>query len=236
MHQLKVVGIVWCLVLAGGCKKKTKTEGEPAAGSGSAAMGSAGSDTGSSAGSAVAGSAAEGSAGSAAAGSAGSAAAGSAAADTGTVEPAKTCSPKAWKEKTGLFCVDVPDFKAGKPEDYLDGDGVKIKFKRAAAGDKPELMFTVTWRKKTTDANAESIAMAGNMETDFKNNKGEEQGKFAGGKGRYVVFARKPEEKSHQLYAVVNGNKHAYNCEASSYDKPIEPELIAACKAVIATD
>jgi hypothetical protein len=237
MHQLKYVVLVSCLVLSGACKKKNQAaESGSAAGSGSSGSAAAGSAAaGSAAAGSAAGSAAE---GSAAAGSAaaGSAAAGSAAADTGAVEPLKTCSPKAWKEKSGLFCVDAPDFKAGKPEDYLDGDGVRIYFKREAKDGKPELMFGVTWRKKTDDANAEALGLAGSMESDFKNNKGEEQGKFAGGKGYYVVWARKPEEKSHTLHAVVNGKKHAYNCEASSYDAPIAPELIAACKALIPTD
>ena len=204
----------------GGCKKK-KTEPTPEPGPASAAAGST-TMAGSAAGSAPAGSAA------------GSAAAGSAA---DVVEPAKTCSATAWKEKSGLFCVDAPDFKAGKPEDYLDGDGWRIYFKREAKDDKPELMFQVTWRKKLdVDASVEAVGLAGSMESDCKNNTCEEQGKYHGGKGRYVVFARKDDDKSHKMYAVVQGNKHAYSCEASSYEKPIAPEQIAGCKSLIPTD
>jgi len=224
MHHLRFVVIASCLVLSGACKKKQE---QPATGSGSAPMG-AGSATGSS-GSSASGSSA---AGTNEAGSAGSAAPGSA---TAKVEEAKTCSAKAWKQKGGLFCVDAPGFTAGKEEPYLDGDGLQIYFKKEAADGKPELMFNVTWLLKG-DPNADAITSAANMENDYKNNKGEDQGAFAGGKGRFVMFSRKDSEKSHKLYTVVQGKKHSYHCEANSYDAPIAPEQLEGCKSVIPTD
>jgi hypothetical protein len=220
MKTITIVAVCFGVAMAGTGCKKDQSKKEDSTGTGTAA----------SAGSAGAGSTATGSA------TAGSATAGSAGPAADTAEPAKTCSATAWKEKSGLFCVDAPGFAAGAPEDYLDGDGVRIYFKRAAADGKPELTFTVTWSKKTDDANAEAITAAANMESDFKNNKGESQGKFAGGKGRYFVFARKDDDKSHKLYTVVNGKQHAYNCEASSYGSPIAPELIEGCKSLIPTD
>ena len=78
--------------------------------------------------------------------------------------------------------------------------------------------------------------MAGSMDADYQNNKGEDKGSFAGGKGRYIVFARKDDEKSHKMYAVVQSKKHAFYCDASSYDAPIAPEVVAACKSVTPTD
>ena len=59
-----------------------------------------------------------------------------------------------------------------------------------------------------------------------------------GGKGTYVVFARNydNDNKSHQMYSIAQGNEHAYNCEASSYDVPITAEIVAACKSLTPTD
>jgi hypothetical protein len=160
---------------------------------------------------------------------------GSAATATTKTEEAKTCSATAWKQSAGLFCVDAPGFIAGKEEPYNDGDGLRIYFKKEAADGKPEMMFNVTWLLKG-DPKADAITSAANMENDLKNNTSEGQGAFAGGKGRFFVFARKDNDKSHKLYAVVQGNKHAYQCEASSFGTPIAPEQIEGCKSVIPTD
>lgn len=51
-----------------------------------------------------------------------------------------------------------------------------------------------------------------------------------------LMFVRAPNKKSYQLYSVVQGNKAAYKCGADSYDAPIAPEVIAACKTLMATD
>jgi hypothetical protein len=159
------------------------------------------------------------------------------AAGSGTPAPS-ACSPTAWKEPGGLLCVDAPGFTPGaleKNENMGPEDPqMRIYFKKPQDAGKPELMLQVSWFPKRDASTA--LATASNMESDYKNNKGEDKGKFTGDKGAYVVFARKDDNKAHQLYAVVQGNKHAYECECSSYDAPIAAELIAACKSVTPTD
>jgi hypothetical protein len=157
------------------------------------------------------------------------------AAPAANAEPAKTCSDKAWKHPSGLFCVDAPGFAAGKEEDYLDGDGRRIYFKKEAADGKPEVMFNVTWQPKR-DPVEHALSVSGSMDSDYKNNTGEAKGAYAGGKGRFVMFASKDDEKSKKLYTIVQGNKHTYSCEASSFGAPIAPDLIEGCKSVIPTD
>jgi hypothetical protein len=158
------------------------------------------------------------------------------AADKPVAPPPPACPAKAWKEPSGLFCVDAPGFTAGEIEKSEDDDPrMMLYFSKPNADEtKPPTMFSITWYPKR-DA-GEAISIVPNMESDYKNNKGEATGEFAGGKGKFFVFARKDNEQSHKIYAVLQGKKHAYRCEGSSFGAPIAPEVIAACKSLLATD
>jgi hypothetical protein len=156
--------------------------------------------------------------------------------------PAKTkspCSKTAWKEPSGLFCFEPPPgFKAGELEKdtFISADDpeMRVYFKKAGEGGKPDLVIKVYWMPKR-DADA-ALAIAGSMESDFKNNKGVEQGNFAGTHGKFVVYDDKDSPQSHKLRAIVKGNKHPYHCEASTFETPLPPEVIAACKSLTPTD
>ncbi|MEO7092580.1 MAG: hypothetical protein ABI175_04965, partial [Polyangiales bacterium] len=125
--------------------------------------------------------------------------------------PAATCSATAWKEPSGAFCVDAAGFTAGELSKG-DGDDPEMKLYFTKKG-KADVMFNVSWFPKR-EAKLTAVSAASNMDSDFKNNKGEDKGEFYGGKGRFVTFSRQDEPKSHKLYAVVQGNKAAYACEA----------------------
>lgn len=151
-------------------------------------------------------------------------------------KPASACSPTAWKEPGGLVCLEAPGFtsKTDTIDPESDDPEVRHYFTRPAVDDKPELRFRISWYSKRDASNA--ALLAANLESAYKSGKPEDRGEFAGGKGRYFVFSRADDEKKHQLYAVLEGKKYAYQCEADSYEVPIAAEVVAACKSLMATD
>jgi hypothetical protein len=169
----------------------------------------------------------------------GSGSAASAPAAAKVEEKKPTCSPTALKEPSGLFCAEAPGFAAQKEEDNGDSDPQQLEkrltFKREANNGKAEASFTVSWFPNRDDAGTAAVAAA-NMESDYKNNTGEDKGDFGGGKGKFFVFADKTQAMSHKLYAVIQGNKHTYECETTSWNMPIDAEALAGCKSVIPTD
>jgi hypothetical protein len=173
--------------------------------------------------------------------SSGAAASGSAspAASGASAKTKSPCSETAWKEPSGLFCFEPPPgFKAGEIEKNTniseDDPEMRVYFKKPGEGGKPDLVIKVYWMPKR-DADA-ALAIAGSMESDFKNNKGVEQGNFAGTHGKFVVYDDKDSPKSHKVRAIVKGKKHPYHCEANTYDTPLPAEVIAACKSLTPTD
>jgi hypothetical protein len=194
------------ILAMGACKKKDA--GAPAAGSGSAPAGSAVADNGS-------------------------------AAAKPAPAPA-TCPANAWKEPSGLFCLDPQGFTPGevKKNDSMGSEAndlrMEVYFKKAGVDGKPDTSFNISWFPAR--GNTEALGAVANMGTDYKNNTGEDKGAFAGDRGKYFVFARKDNAKSHKMYAVLEGKQHAYNIEASSFDAPIDPAVIAATKSMVPTD
>lgn len=166
---------------------------------------------------------------------------GSAAPAAAKAEEAKPagCPAGAWKEPSGLFCVDMQGYTNVSPSDNGDSDPQQLEkrvtFKKPQDPSKPDIAFTVSWFPNRDDAN-DAIGAVANMESDYKNNKGEDKGDFASGKGKFFVYTSKDDPKLHKLIAVIQGHKHSYECEASSYDGPIPPEALAGCKSVTPTD
>jgi hypothetical protein len=152
--------------------------------------------------------------------------------------PEPTCSATAWKEPSGLFCVEAKGFTADPVEKAGDDDDprMQVYFKKPPDADPkmPQVMFHISWYPKQDAGSA--LSLASNMEIDYKNNTGIAKGEFAAGKGRFFIFARKSDDKSHKLYALLQGKKHAYLCEGMRYGSPIDPDVIAACKSLLATD
>lgn len=151
-----------------------------------------------------------------------------------TAKPA--CSATAWKEPSGLFCVEATGFTASPVDTNTDDDPKSTIWFKKPGKDGAEIMFQVYWYGKRTDAKVDAVTFVSNMDTQYKNESGEDTGKLAAGKGRYYVYSRKDNAKSHKIEAITEGNKRAYWCEGSSFDAPLAAEVIAACKSVIATD
>lgn len=171
----------------------------------------------------------------------GSAAASDSSGPAASAASAKTspCSKTAWKEPTGLFCFEPPPgFKAGEVEKNTnisaDDPEMRVYFKKSGEAGKPDMVIRVYWMPKR-EASA-ALAIAGSMESDFKNNKGVEQGNFNGTNGKFVVYDDKDHPESHKLRAIVKGAKHPYHCEADTWDTPLPAEVIAACKSLTPTD
>jgi hypothetical protein len=127
---------------------------------------------------------------------------------------------------------NAPGFTPGKLEDHGDDPAdpeMRIRFKKAQEGEFPP-SFELSWYPKREPE--QMLAIAPNMETDYKSGKPEEKGDFAGGKGKFFLYSSSSDPKSHSLKAVMHGKKLAYMCNASSYDAPIAPEVLAACKSI----
>ncbi len=169
---------------------------------------------------------------------------GSAAAEGGAVKAAKpddkapaACPPTAWKEPGGLFCIDAPGFTTKiEQTDDQDDPEMRVYFKKEAEGDKPELHFRVQWFLKRGDAATQAVLRVTTLEDAYKNNRGKDQGAMPRGTGKYFHYAKADDETSEVFYAVVEGKQFTYECEARSYQTPLAPELVAACKSLLATD
>jgi hypothetical protein len=153
---------------------------------------------------------------------------------TATAKLKPTCSPGAWKEPTGLFCLDAPAGFKATVQTNVNQDNSDPESRVTFVRNSPSEAFTVEWFPKR--GSTEALTIASNMENDYKNNKGEGKGNFAQGKGKYFAYTRKDEAKSHKFVSVVKGNKHAYDCEASSWDVPVPKDAIGACKSLTPTD
>jgi hypothetical protein len=146
-----------------------------------------------------------------------------------------TCAPNAWKEPTGLFCIDATGFEAGKVEKNDDDEPEwHVYFKKPEADAmKAPVGFYIRWY--LTRDNSQAALAVLNLEADAKTNPPLDKGNFSGGKGKYFIF-KKDDGKSQRLRAIVEGKKHAYNCESDPYETPVAPEVLAACKSLVATD
>ncbi len=162
------------------------------------------------------------------------------AADVAAAGGPATCSPTAWKDPGGLFCIEAAGFTAKPVETNTDDDPEsKIWFKKPGPEGKPEIMFHVEWYPKRTEPSVEAVGWVYNMDAKMKTDAEvikEDVGKFAGGKGRYYVYGKKDDPKRHTIQSIAEGKKRAYWCEADSYEGPIDPGVLAACKSLIATD
>jgi hypothetical protein len=219
MKKLSLIMVMLCSVAltAGGCKKKN----DAGAGSGSAATASGSADTGS------AGSAAMGS-GSADTGSGSSmtAGSGSAAADTG----AAGCSATAYKSTAGAFCIEGP--KGWKVTETKDKDEVTVVFE----DEKTLSSFAVT--SEPDENNLHYTTMAEAFDARAKDPENDMQATELGGgvTGKMQVYTLKGQKDPVQIFAIVKGKTHFYNCGGENRSPAEVPVVPDACKTLRPTD
>jgi hypothetical protein len=86
------------------------------------------------------------------------------------------CPPTAWKEPSGLFCIDAPGFTTTiEKTDDADDPEMRVHFKKPADGDKPELFLRVQWFLKR-DAATQAVLRVTNLDDAYKNHRGKDQG------------------------------------------------------------